>query len=202
MAIFTPHQRRAVSWLAALLGLLAGPALAQSSQACQTVEVIPISEPIEGSATFCTTHWGVKGHSEVTGLTKGNAYTVWFVYFDDPTQCVHGGPGVCGDADFFTEAPSGELDPLAVLGRFDSAVARRMNGNIKFRGRVRGMEPTSGSQVWLLTFGHGPADTSDGRRLARQLLTPEDPEIGVPHLGNHVDGPLWSPVSVAVFDIP
>lgn len=196
------YRFSAIYCLLPVLALLTGPAIAQSGHVCQSVDVVALEEPIEGTAKLCTTPWGVKAQSEVMGLTRGNAYTVWFVYFDDPSQCVHGGPGICGDADFFTEDPvSGELDPLAVLGRFDSVVPHRA-GEIPFRGRVRGLNLSSGSQVWLLTFGHGPADTSDNRRLARQLLTPEDPMIGVPHLGNNVDGPLWSPVSVAVFSIP
>jgi len=40
--------------------------------------------------------------------------------------------------------------------------------------------------------GHGEADFSDGRKLARQLMTPEDPDLGAPHLGNHVDGPSFT----------
>ena len=47
-----------------------------------------------------------------------------------------------------------------------------------------------------LVFGHGAADITDGRRLARQLLTPEDPSIGAPHLGVSPDG---YPVANALF---
>ena len=50
--------------------------------------------------------------------------------------------------------------------------------------------------VWFLVFGHGAADMTDGRRLARQLLTPEDPSIGTPHLGVTPDG---YPVANALF---
>ena len=47
-------------------------------------------------------------------------------------------------------------------------------------------------------FGHGAADLEDRTHLARQLLTPEDPLAGKPHLGNDVDGPLGTPVAVSV----
>jgi hypothetical protein len=116
------------------------------------------------------------------------------VYLDDPSKCVGGGPGVCGDADF------GGDKPLGVFGRYDSAVAPR-DGEEEFEGRVRDLRPSKGAQIWLLVFGHGPADTADRSHLARQLLTPEDPAVGAPHLGNVVDGERGRPAAVAVFTI-
>lgn len=48
-------------------------------------------------------------------------------------------------------------------------------------------------------FGHGAADTNDKRQLARQLLTPEDPGAGVPHLG--IEGrPFGYPAGVVVVE--
>ena len=69
-------------------------------------------------------------------------------------------------------------------------------------GRIGGFTPSNGAQIWMWIFGHGPADENDGRHLARQLLTPEDPSSGIPHLGNNVDGPLGFPAAVVIFDIP
>jgi hypothetical protein len=150
-------------------------------------------EPAGGKAGLCHSDQGVRAQLQVSGLFVGDAYTVWFVYFDDPSQCVHGGPGICGDADFFGD------DPLAVLGRLDSAIATD-TGRVKFEGRVRGLDLSPGSEVWLLMFGNGPANMVDGRALARQLLTPEDPTIGAPHLGI-VGDPRWHPAALAVFNI-
>lgn len=149
-------------------------------------------------------------------LAPGNAYTVWWVYIDDPASCAnfplpspdvipfpetedYAGP--CGLADFFTPDPSEEfLNPLAVFGRMDSVIAAHKR-KTRFAGDLRGFTPSSGSQVWMFLFGHGPADESDKRQLARQLLTPEDPSSGVPHLG--IEGrPHGYPAGVVVFDIP
>jgi hypothetical protein len=63
------------------------------------------------------------------------------------------------------------------------------------------MQPSSGAELWLLMLGHGPAD-GDGRLLARQLLTPEDPLAGMPHLGNMVDGTGFTPVAITVYILP
>jgi hypothetical protein len=158
--------------------------------------VMPLmNSGISGEARLCVRQSGVNGRLDVEHLVPGDAYTVWFVYFDDPAQCVGGGPGICGDADF------GGAKPLGVFGRYDSAIGPR-SGQEEFDGGVRGFRPREGSQVWLLMFGHGPADMADRSRLARQLLTPEDPAAGAPHLGNVVDGSLGRPAAIAIFNIP
>lgn len=175
---------------------------------------------LSGRGTMCTTPWGLWSNMGVKGLTEGNAYTVWYVYIDRPQDCVNfpltpatapipfdepsGYAGGCGLADFFTEeiGADGEpfLNPLVVYGRMDAVIAKQ-HRRTRFSGDIRDFSPSSGSQVWMFIFGHGPADQTDNRQLARQLLTPEDPLSGVPHLG--IAGrPFGYPAGVMVFDIP
>lgn len=172
---------------------------------------------LSGRGGLCATPYGTFGSLQVRGLTPGNAYTVWWVYFDKPQDCAGfpltpdvaevpapepiGYAGNCGLADFFTPDPSGEfLNPLAVYGRMDSVVAYNKRRTY-FRGDIRDFEPAPGSQIWMFIFGHGPANKDDKRQLARQLLTPEDPLSGVPHLG--IEGrPFGYPAGVVVIDIP
>ena len=173
-------------------------------------------QELNGYGAVCSTPSGLWSRLGVRGLTPGNAYTVWWVYIDDAASCA----GVqltpenspvpypepldyadqCGLADFFTPSASGEfLDPLAVFGRMDSIVAPHKRKTTWFKGDLRGLEPSPGSQVWLFVFGHGPAAFYDKRQLARQLLTPEDPGTGVPHLG--IEGQhLGYPAGVVVID--
>jgi hypothetical protein len=192
---------RKISFLPAgflLLGLSLGLLLsflpdAAADDDCDKESIIPIGTAIQGNAILCVDAKGVRGKVQARALTPGDAYTIWFIYFDDPSQCFT--PGQCGDPDF--AGP----DPLGVFGRFDSAVGPD-NGKVDFSGQVRGLHLSSGSQVWLVVFGHGPANTSDNRHLARQLLTPEDPAAGAPHLGNVVDGLRGAPVAIAIFNIP
>ena len=159
-----------------------------------------------GYGTVCVTWRGLHSNIWVRGLTKGFAYTVWWVYIDDTEDCAGvdtppfveppGYAGPCGFKDFLGD------NPLVVFGRMDSAIPGH-HGWTRFSGSLRGMKPSHGSQVWLLIFGHGPAKTEDGRELARQLLTPEDPNAGAPHLG--IVGTEFMnswPSSVVVFDIP
>jgi len=140
-----------------------------------------------GSGNMCATPVGLKAQMNVDGLIPGNAYTVWWVYFDNrvdnETVCGGGFPftGSCGFGDF------GGDNPVAVFGRLGSAVAQA-NGKAHFGDELSGMQASSGSEVWLLMFGHGSAALGDGRQLARQLLTPEDPTAGFPHLGVNANG--------------
>ena len=170
---------------------------------------------LSGRGTVCATPLGLWSTMSVRGLTPGNAYTVWWVYIDDPASCAnfplpapdvvpfpepadYAGP--CGLADFFTMDASGQyLNPLAVFGRMDSVVAGKRH-RTRFAGDLRSFVPSPGSQVWLFIFGHGAADNSDKRQLARQLLTPEDPGTGAPHLG--IEGsPFGYPAGVVVVNM-
>ncbi len=170
---------------------------------------------LSGKGTVCATPLGLWSTLSVRGLTPGNAYTVWWVYVDDPESCAGSplpAPDVvpfpeppeyaesCGLADFFTMDESGQfLNPLAVFGRMDSVVAGD-GYRTRFAGDLRSFVPSEGSQVWLFVFGHGPADYSDKRQLARQLLTPEDPSAGAPHLG--IEGrPFGYPAGVVVVEM-
>ena len=190
-------------------------AVAGDSNYCGNGHIVDLLElevtesELSGNGKVCVTPQGLRSNMTVRGLPKDFAYTVWWVYIDDTDLCQGpitppfieppGYAGPCGFGDFF-DFVNIPANPLVVFGRMDSAIPRG-NGPTKFSGTLRGMMPSSGSQVWLLLFGHGPADMEDGQQLARQLLTPEDPASGAPHLG--IDGTMNSyPSSVVVIDIP
>ena len=164
-----------------------------TAENCEKQPVVPLLAAVQGEGKLCIANDGLRARMQVQELTLGDAYTVWWTYIDDPSLCAI--PGECGNEAFVGD------NPLGVFGRMDSVVASgKMNES--FSGTVRGFQPSSGSQVWYFLFGHGPADMGDKRHLARQLLTPEDPTAGIPHLGNNVDGPLGFPVGVVIFNIP
>ncbi len=160
-----------------------------STQAVEDVEIFTpdLEAPLSGASVLCVTHRGLRGSMRVNGVTPGYAYTVWWVYIDKPGGC--NGFAECL-ATFFGE------DPLAVFGRMDSGVARR--SRIWFSDRLDDMQVRSGSQVWMLMFGHLAADDEDLRQRARQLLTPEDPGAGAPHLGVAARG---YPAAIAIYEI-
>ena len=155
-----------------------GPQAKSSSKYVSSHCQNKVNEAPDIEASLCITQRGIKSQMRVKNLEPRHAYTVWWVYFDDPGKCDI--PFECGLGDFELGMPN--ADPVVVLGRMDSGVASR-RGRLRFGDFLDDMQPSSGSQVWLVVFGHGPADYSDGRQLARQLLTPEDPGLGLPSPG-------------------
>jgi hypothetical protein len=142
---------------------------------CDNQPIFDFGLGISGSATMCVTPGGLKAQMRAQGLVPGDAYTVWWIYIDDPSQCVLVDDS-CDYSFFFNNG-----DPLAAFGRMSSGIANE-DGELHFGDKVNGMRASSGSEVWLLIMHHGPA-AENGRALARQLLTPEDPIFGAPHLG-------------------
>ncbi len=191
MNIFAFRLPGIVALLVTLLLLVTAlPAIAHDHRTCDEQEITPLGQSIEGKSRLCILHDGIRGSMKANGLTQGDAYTLWFVYIDDPTAC---DPSTLDCFD--------DPDPEGVFGRFDSAVGSK-HGQNGFTGTVDGMVPSSGSLVFLLLYTHGPAEYSDPRKLARQLLTPEDPDAGAPHLGIAADGPGFTPAAISVFAIP
>lgn len=155
---------------------------------------------ITGDAELCIAEDGIGASMHVQGLTPGNAYTVWFVVFDNPANCGSypgGTPGVCISADAILPAAS----PEGVFGRMDSLIAED-GGRARLAGHYRNLRLSHGSIVWLLMFGHGPSVTTDNRELARQLLTPQKVALGPPGLGATGDAIQGGGVALAVFNIP
>lgn len=172
---------------------------------CDQLLKASVSDPhaisgITGTAQLCIDRDHASVSMRTENLISGNAYTTWFAYIDDPTQCglyPGGTPGVCSD-------PDGVLppdNPTVVFGRMDGAVAGE-SGHLRFTGNFHDLRFSHGSIVWIIMFGHGPASTTDNRYLARQLLTPQLPVLGAPGLGTAADGPVGHGVALAVFNIP
>lgn len=157
------------------------------------VQLTPLtSSDVPGHAEICFGDDGVTAFLRAAKLVRAEAYTVWFSYIDRPQDCQT--PG-CSPGDFAGE------NPAIAFGRMDSAVAGH-RGTLLFTGSVRGLRVSPGSMIWLVLFNHGPASTSDGRFLARQLLTPQDPGLGTPGSGVTSDGPVGHGIAIAKFKIP
>jgi hypothetical protein len=170
---------------------LAAPAPAQPG--CLDTPLVTMADSgVTGTARLCIGDDGVQAHVATRNLATDNAYTAWFVYFDRPLNCK---TQPCMPPDAIGE------DPVGVLGRMDALVADS-SGVGAFEGDLRGLRLSSGSQVHLPIYGHGPASTDDYRARARQLLTPEDPMLGAPGLGVPAAQPQAGPVAVAIFEVP
>jgi hypothetical protein len=166
---------------------------ARATLGCSDAPVAPMANSgIAGSARLCIDDASVRAEMQATNLAADNAYTIWFVYFDRRAACQ---TTPCTGADALGD------DPTGVFGRMDAAVADA-TGTLGFTGNLRDLRLSSGSEVWLLMFGHGVANPEDNRARARQLLTPQSPRLGAPAAGAAADGEVGSGVARAVFDLP
>jgi len=103
----------------AVLGLLLlHPSLSRADDdgcdggiALRTKLVTVNNSGVTGNANLCISAGGVRTRITAENLTPGNPYTVWFVYFDNPMNCLN--PGHCTPADTTTPL----ADPEGVLAR-------------------------------------------------------------------------------------
>jgi hypothetical protein len=159
----------------------------------QTQQVVSQNgSSVSGHGTLVIDKEGADVRVVAKNLTPGVAYTAWFIYFNDTSQCLV--PFQCGPPDLTTPLNN----PTGVFGRMDAGVAGA-NGQLTFRGALRDFQVVAGSAVHVALFAHGPANTTDGRERARQLLTPEAPALGAPGLGVGTQNGFL--VAATMFDI-
>ena len=132
---------------------------------------------VEGHAQLCVGKAGVRPAVQLGGLRSGEVYTAWLAYFERPAACL---TRPCQLIDLLGD------NPLGVLGRIDGAVASAHE--LHLQAEIRDLRVAGGAEVILLIFGHGGANAESGRALARQLLSLQTPEFGVPLAGAIADG--------------
>ncbi len=192
-------QKQSVRLVAtALLGFLLSTATPKlmAANRCKTKQVqavVPANgSSVSGGALLVVNKEGARVLMQAENLTPGNAYTVWFVYFDDASKCVT--PNHCAPVDL--TMPAGA--PEGVFGRMAGAIAGP-DGELTFQASLPDFEVSAGSAVHLALFSHGPANTTDLQERARQLLTPEAPALGEPGLGLGTQKGFL--VGVVIFDV-
>lgn len=198
---FVPSLVVALLFMGATLSMSAG-----DNDGCRALKTAVMQENgsgISGQASLCFGEAGVHVRMSVQNLIPGRAYTVWFVYFNNPSNCITA-PGTtnpCGPPDLIKPLPDGmhpDAAPAGVFGRMDSAVAD-MDGTARFSARLQDFHVSAGSHVHLAIFVHDSA-SNDNYARARQLLTPENPVLGSPGLGLGTQRGFLA--AAAIFHIP
>ena len=143
-----------------------------------------VGTPVEGAHSQLVRHeGGVSMTFRTTGLVRGDAYTVWWVIFNDPSQC---SPPMCGEDDVFVDPsdPSQGIDPNGV-GIWVGSAAGHVVGNSgrssfaaslgvgdtsgQLLGTSAGLDDPFQAEVHLVLRRHGPALT--GQALMEQFTT-------------------------------
>jgi len=135
-----------------------------------TVDVInPILGIVTGTSTLHRNSSGITVNYKTTGLTPGYAYTIWWVIWNNPGECLT--PNGCGDDADFGNAEAVGVDVLYAAGH---VVGKSGVGNFSARLNVDddsqsindlfGLPPAGGLQsgntysaeVHLVLRSHGP----------------------------------------------
>ena len=186
---------------AMMMSIIYSPSAAARCET-QSFEQTGAVQPVHGESVLCERRWGLQADVRLDGLEPAHAYTLWWVYFGDVTQCAEPGdcqyvdllptsaefyPGYAGCPIDDSSCTGAQYPPVGVVGRMGGLVASS-SGTAWVRDRLYRVNPPPEAELWLVVLGHGPAEASGGRALARQLLTPQDPVLGAPHLGTETDG--------------
>ncbi len=170
------------------------------------LEAAPETGP-GGQAELCFENGRLQAKIQSEGLAWRHVYSAWWVYFEEPSACLE--PYACGPRDLVEPQggtrqmhPDGSYEggdlPRGVIGRMASGLGLP-SGRLALSGELRRFWPGLDSELWLLLMSHGPAQDSNASRLARQLLTPEMPQLGVPMAGRREDGWRSTWLGVATF---
>lgn len=177
-----PLSRFIVLLTAFLLALgTLGPASAANSADRQTSDVVTFDgQDVVGSARLVRTDTGVGFNLRTSGLTKGDAVSIWWVIFNNPEFCEHGeGDAACGELDLFENpedapfdenppVPNEDVDPAVMAGGGHVVGA---SGNAGFAGHLNegqitnehpaftdgpGLTDPRGAEIHLVVRTHGP----------------------------------------------
>jgi hypothetical protein len=97
-----------------------------------------------------------------SGLTPGNAYTLWSISFSNPELCNHGsGELLCGQGDDIPGPHGFEMSKVA--GHMAGA-----SGKVNFGGTVS-VENAAGAEYHIVVANHGPKVPAD---MPLQIKTP------------------------------
>jgi hypothetical protein len=136
---------------------VAGGHLAPSATNTENVYWFADGSDAGGTSNLTRTDGMVLAVVEAEGLTPGNAYTLWWVVFNDPGDC--SAPG-CGEDDIFTEAGDFNWDQIEAaeigIGNASGNIAKA-DGSIEFGARLAQNDDSGAHQVALPAGGSGDA---------------------------------------------
>ena len=154
-----------------LIGLLSVVLVSRASAATQTTsDVVSMADPtmVMGSSTLTRTGKAIAVDLHTSGLTAGDAVTIWWMVFNHPDACISGASTPddpndprCGMADMAN--PAADLSVLYAAGHVVDE-----DGVADFGGKLAvddadgaimgsGLHDAAGADVTLVVHDHGPA---------------------------------------------
>jgi len=136
--------------------LSAAPSISVADGAFQASDAISFhtGAPIAGGATLTRDDDSIHVRGALSGIKKKAVYSVWWIIFNNPAECLGGGPGVCGETDVY---PGGPAD---VGVRNASGFITGTDGTAYFVGELDAGPPPAG-----LDAGFGQLNDSMGAEV-------------------------------------
>ena len=160
-------MKRKLLVILALVGLLSALVISHATAATQTTSPVTSFDGTVtyGSSTLTRTGKAISVDLHTSGLTAGDAVTIWWMVFNHPEACTSGatsGGPRCGMADMGN--PDADLSVLYAAGHVvdDSGVAD-FGGKLAVddaEGAIMGsgLHDPAGADVTLVVHDHGSAD--------------------------------------------
>lgn len=142
----------------------AGAAAVRSTRPVLRIADVLGGTPVPvGSSTLVRTDNGISAQLTSTGLEPGDVVTLWWIVFNDPSECEFGFPGAsqCGPADHL--AGNGEFSAAYGGGRIaggDGTVSYGSHLRVGDTSRILegpGLVDPGNAEVILVLKTHGPA---------------------------------------------
>lgn len=119
---------------------------------------------VVGEATIKRNANGASANFHTTGLTPGNAYSLWWAVFGNPEECVlqMGAPRACDATDGLNPLVNGgakQAGAHVVGGSGNANFGSRLNlGDVLTEGNTLGntFDDVLGSEIHLVVRNHGP----------------------------------------------
>ena len=123
-----------------VLLLSAAPSISVADGAFQASDAISFhtGAPIAGGATLTRDDDSIHVRGALSRIKKKAVYSVWWIIFNNPTRCLDGGPGVCGETDVY---PGGPAD---IGVRNASGFITGTDGTAYFVGELEAGTPPAG----------------------------------------------------------
>jgi hypothetical protein len=177
----SPSIRRALMMVFVVAALVAATVAPVSAAGQREATKEPVSwwwddASTTGSSVLVRTDAGLRGVFSTSGLTPGDAVTLWFIIFNHPEACSTSPCSVPADvfnedagADFYwgdggIAGPTGRVSLVGPLAVGQTAYSGKVEIGA---GEAVPLSNAHGAEVVLAVHSHGPASTGD--ELASQL---------------------------------
>ena len=157
---------------AALPLLVAAPFVSADTVQSSNVQIFGTDTPVAGAATLVREEDGIELRFVMDGLDGNAIYTLWWIIFNNPEECMAGGAGVCGAADLNPNRDGPGINPVNPGVRNASAFVTSPSGTANTTAELEEGPVPDGSA------GRGQLEDAEGAEIHIVVQTHGRPLVG------------------------